>query len=138
MHIYTKLSLLASTLALSSCQTTALSGLKDQTHSILGCLTYQQCNLSGTLKIQGSGNYAAYSVLTLDNQCFPLLTNRRHQRAYSKFNNKPVKVSGLSLVRLSDGDAETLSVQYFDRSLPAYSECKGQSNVIYVQKISSP
>lgn len=138
MHIYTKLSLLTATLVLSSCQMPALSGLKVSTQNLSSCLIYQRCDVTGTLQIQGSGDYTAYSVMGADNKCFSLLMSKSQRVALNQFRDKPVKISGLSLLRLSNDDAETLSVQYFDRSLPAYDICKGQLNIIYVQSVGNP
>jgi hypothetical protein len=132
MRIYSKLNLTLASIALTACQTSNIREIKASGESELNCLTYQKCDITGTLKIEGSGDYASYYVISLKNRCLPLLIDKKNRSELQKSEGKQVQFIGLLLMRQSDGPPDTVSVNYFDRSLPAYGVCKNEANVLYL------
>ncbi len=135
MHFYIKLTLALASVATASCQTTGLPGINASQNSVTNCLTYQRCQVTGKLAINGSGQYADYTLTTPENRCFPLLLSNQQRLQAGQYKERTVKISGLLLLRQTEGPPETLSVGYFDRTLPSYGSCKGEVGVLYVQNI---
>jgi hypothetical protein len=134
MRIYSKLNLIIASLALSACQTSELRQIKSSSENQLNCLTYQKCDITGTLKIEGSGDYASYYVMSSKDRCLPLLIDKKNRSELQKSEGKQVQFIGLLLMRQSDGPPDTVSINYFDRSLPAYGVCKNEANVLYLTR----